>query len=1008
MLGGAGGGSGGQLTGYYRDGAACGPQPELEQLPTPGLDVPGLGEGPEQPHADALGYYAHGEVAGARWVGDGARALGLTGPVDAAALSRFAGLLDGQLDGERVARPVLRDNPAGRLPAAELLHALEEQAGRRGIPVEDLLADATARATFAGLQRRVGQGRDWVHPTIAAELSTTAGLDPHALYRTKDGVDRYADATAAAQVRVNVRRIGLDVTVSAPKSVSVLDGLSTDPKVSEAVRRCHDLAVEEALGYLQRHAGHAFRGHHGDGQQMSTIGTDGWIGAAFTHQTSRADDPQLHTHLVIANVVHGQDGRWSAVDSRAVFRHAKTAGYLYQATLRHHLTAELGVSWTDPVKGVAEILGIPREVLREFSTRRRDILTALHGDKAPEVATTQVMTAGSAARMGARVMTRGRRRAAQAACLATRPGKTHRRPEDLRGWWRDRAHQHGLNPRAPVLTDRTPGRAFGRIRRPPNPPLPKLPSWELLADRLFGPDGLTAKRTDFDARDVVQALCELLPPEATGDAEQLEALAQQLLLHPDAVALEPDPDRGAVFSSRDLLRTEQHALTLAATGTRTPTADRALLAAAFAAQDGATGGLNAEQHRAVVQLTVDPRLATVLVGPAGSGKTATLATLHRYWRSQGRPVLGTALAALTAQRLQHDSGIPASSLAALLHRLDSPDPVTGQREQLPPGAMVVLDEAGMVGTRQLTRLLEHTHRAGGQVLLVGDPAQLGEIDAGGLFRHLAQPSARPAELTGNQRQAAAWERQALLDLRHGHTQRAVTAYAAQGRIISDPDPDQLLQRMAGDYLRSPDRYQTIVLATRRDDVDSLNQLIRQRLQADGQLPADQITLQAPDGTTLHVAVGEQLLNTRNLRTAGGQRLLNGTRLRLIAADQRQVTVDDGSRRHVLDTTTAAGSLRHGYAYTIHKAQGLTVDHSLVLADDLNSNAAYTALSRGRQTNVLYRTGEPDTEQLVRQLRIPTGDQLALTRLPAARARDRTLGIDHPLPPTRDRSLGLER
>jgi conjugative relaxase-like TrwC/TraI family protein len=1002
MLGGSGGGSGGQLTRYYRDGAACGHQPSLEHLPEPGLDVPGLGEVPEQVRAEELRYYTRTGLESARWVGEGVRALGLTGRVDSSGLARFAGLLDGQLDGEQVARPVLRDNPAGRLPVHDLLHAVKTEADIRGVAVEELINDATSKATFAGVQRRVEQGRDWVHPQVVTELCVAAGLDPTSIYTAKDGIDRYGDASSASLERVNVRRIGLDVTVSAPKSVSVLDGVSTDPAVSDVVLRCHNLAVEQALGYLQRHAGHAFRGHHGDGHTMSTIGTDGWIGAAFTHQTSRADDPQLHTHLVIANVLHGADGNWSAVDSRAVFRHAKTAGYLYQATLRHHLTAELGVSWTDPVKGVAEITGISREVLAEFSTRRRDILTALHGDATPELAT----ASAGAGRTGTRVMTRGRRRAAQAACLATRPGKTHRRPEDLRGWWRDRARMHGLSNPATAVPGPSPARGFGWRRGNPTPVLPSL---ELLAGRLFGPDGLTEKRTDFDARDALQALCELLPPEATGDARQLEQLAQQVLTHPDAVELEPDPDRGAVFSSRDLLQTEQTALTLAATATRLPTSDRALLAAAFARQEAAAAAtLSAEQHQAVVKLATDPRLATVLVGPAGSGKTATLATLYHYWRSQGQPVVGTALAALTAQRLQHDSGIPASSLAALLHRLDSPDPRTGQPEQLPGGVVVVVDEAGMVGTRQLTRLLEHTHAAGGQVLLVGDPAQLGEIDAGGLFRHLAQPSARPAELTGNQRQTEAWERQALLDLRHGHTARTVSAYAAQGRIRTDPDRDRLLQRLTDDYLNSPDRNQTVVLATRRDDVDTLNRLIRQRLQADGQLPADTLTLQAPDGTTLPVAVGEQLLNTRNLKTAAGHRLLNGTQLTLVQANQRHLTVDDGTARHVLDTTTAAATLRHGYAYTIHKAQGLTVDHSLVLADDLNSNAAYTAMSRGRRSNVLYRTGEPDTDQLIRQLRTRSGDQLALTRLTASRPRDRTLGGEYVAPPRHERSLGLER
>ena len=857
--------------------------------------------------------------------------------------------------------------------------------------------------------------------------------------------------------RDNVRRLGIDVTVSAPKSVSTLAAVTTNQGAVDAILRCHTLATDEALGYLQRHAGHAFRGHHGDGQTMSTIGTAGWIGAAFTHHTSRADDPQLHTHLVIANVLQGDDGRWSAVDSRAVYRHAKTAGYLYQAALRHHLSDQLGVAWTEVVKGVAEIDGIPKELLTEFSTRRRDILHALNPpgitNAGPGVGIAEPAIASPVPPRGG-VLTRGRRRAAQAACLATRPVKTHLTREQLRTTWRDRAARHGL-PSVDHLLHPTPTTISTPISRPtwtltPAPARPRqhrlvdfltrpgrqatapevdlgraagspgsalvadsvqVPSGEELAARLFGPDGLTQRKTDFDTRDVVQALCELLPPSTTGDAVTLEWLAAQLLDHPDAIRLQEPDDaagdgregvRGPIYSSRDLIATEQRALTLAASVTGPPHADRDALGTAL----NATGEqLSLEQRAAVIRLATDPRLATVLVGPAGSGKTAALATLHCYWAAQQRPVLGVALAALTAQRLQADSGIPSSSLAALLHQLDNPDPVSGKARRLPARAVVVVDEAGMVGTRDLTRLLEHTHHVGGTVLLVGDPAQLGEIDAGGLFRHLAHPTQRPAELTSNQRQVHPWEQQALLDLRHGHTRAAVEAYAAHDRIRTAPDRDTLLTRLAVDYLAS-DRSSgssVTVLAARRDDVTTLNTLIRTGLQARGDLPDDQLVLPSTGGDGLPVTVGDQLLNTRNLTTAAGRRLLNGTRLTVTAANPHAITVTDGTTRHVLDAATAGATLQHGYAVTIHKAQGVTVDHALVLADDLTAQGAYTALSRGRQTNVLYRTGEGDPRpDLVTELSTRSGDQLALPRV-APRARGRGLGLTHE-PPAHTRTL----
>ncbi len=865
-------------------------------------------------------YYANDGHSPGRWLGDGALSLGLDGPLDARGREQFIGLLDGQdLDGNRISRPVVRADPAGSLPAAPLLEALRTVAADRRQSVAELFPDPALRRVVARAQETPAARLD---ARTVAEIAQASGLDPASLYRTARGKDGFGAALRHAGRVIDARRTGIDVTVSAPKSISALAGLA-EPDMARRIEACHIRAVGQALGYLQRHAGHAFRGHHGDGQQLSQVGTDGWIVAAFTHHTSRADDPQLHTHLVVPNLLHGEDRRWSAIDSRAVHRHAKTAGYLYQAALRHEISKDLGLAWTDPVMGVAELAGVPVDVLREFSTRRRQI---------------EVATRGSG------------RKAAQVACLATRPDKSHRPVASLRDQWRTRAERGGFTPPRPTCTTEA-----------------GLPSLEALAQRLLGPEGVTARRTDFDVRDLVQALAEMLPPAASGDGQAIEDLAHQLLLHEDAVALEPES--GAVrWTSRQLVDTERRALQLAATPAAARAVDRGVLAATLANHEELSGA----QRRAVLTIAADQRLAAVLVGPAGSGKTATLATLADLWTRQGRPVVGVALAALTAQRLQADSGIPSRTVASLL---------AGTGDAIPLGAVVVVDEAGMVGTRQLHQLLEQTHRAGGQLLLVGDPAQLPEIDAGGLFRHLARPAARPAVLTGNQRQSQAWEQQSLAALRLGDVEKALRSYAAHDRVTTNPDRDELLGQLADDYLDAGLGQDAVVLATRRRDVTDLNGLIRSRLQDRGALGPDVDSL--PGG--LDLAPGDELITTRPVRTAARQKLLNGTRLRLAGVSSRQVTVEDGTTRYVLDRATAAASLQHGYALTIHKAQGLTVDTALVLTDGLSHNAAYTALSRGRERNQLY-LHEPDPERpaldvLAAQLRLPAGDELAVLRLP---------------------------
>src|SRR4051794_12060991 len=219
--------------------------------------------------------------------------------------------------------------------------------------------------------------------------------------------------------RWNASRVpGFDLTFSAPKSASVLFGVG-DETMRWAIRAAHDLAVADAFDYVERHAAVTRRGAGG----VHRIAGRGLVAAAFGHRTSRAGDPQLHTHVLVANVTLGADGRWSALDGRQIYAHAKTAGYIYEARLRAELTRELGVEWTPVRNGIADVAGAPPAVLRAFSRRRVEIEAemARHGTK-------------SAA-------------AAQVAALETRRSKDYRvAPEQLVPEWRRRAASLGLTP----------------------------------------------------------------------------------------------------------------------------------------------------------------------------------------------------------------------------------------------------------------------------------------------------------------------------------------------------------------------------------------------------------------------------------------------------------------------------------------------------------------------------------------------------------------------------------
>jgi ATP-dependent exoDNAse (exonuclease V) alpha subunit len=371
----------------------------------------------------------------------------------------------------------------------------------------------------------------------------------------------------------------------------------------------------------------------------------------------------------------------------------------------------------------------------------------------------------------------------------------------------------------------------------------------------------------------------------------------------------------------------------------------------------------------VAALANAPGLA-VVVGPAGAGKTAALAAATPTWRSEGRPVTGAALAAVTARRLEHATGIPSMSLARVLADANAAHPDTGRPAGLSRGGVLVVDEASMVDTRTLAALLTHTKAADATLVLVGDPAQLPEIGAGGLFAALARHPTR--SLADNRRQVESWERRALADLRAGDSEAAIAAYAARQRLHTAPS-GELPERVVADYLRLRDQAdqpdQIVMLAVRRADVALLNQAVREQLLAAGQLGEPAVVVGAD--RQREYRPGDLVIVTANDHRRG---LLNGTRATLTHVDGQQRTLTlatDDHRRITMPAGWAADRLDHGYALTCHKAQGATLDTALLYgAGTLAREAGYVGLSRGRRANHLYvpddiAPDEPEDSRLVK-------------------------------------------
>jgi conjugative relaxase-like TrwC/TraI family protein len=776
-----------------------------------------------------------------------------------------------------------------------------------------------------------------------------------------------------------------DATFCAPKSVSLLYALGS-PEVSNEVRNATDAAVAASFEVLQRVACRVRRGAGG----KTVLDGGGFVGASFRHRTSRAGDPHLHTHVLVTNVAHCEvDDRWTALDARLLYGWASPVGHLYEAHLRWELTHRLGVQWQPVKNGIADIAGIDRGVLREFSTRRKEIEAHLeeYGQSSAK--------------------------AAQVATYATRRPKDHTLDAGtMRERWWERARDHGLDP------ERLDG-VTGRSRDPL--PVDRRALFEWLSSE----QGLTARASSFGERDVLKAICNALPGGAPVPAildltEQFLTSNHVLMVRGhDTVTIRrkdgtivPAPVGESKWTTPDLIEVEI-ALVCAAENAQASGAGQATpeaLEEAIAARPTLTG----EQDAMVRAVCSSGDGVEVVEGAAGAGKTFALAAARDAWRNSGFQVIGCSLAARAAKQLETDAGIPAATLHRVLADLDA------GRLRLDDHCVVVVDEAAMVGTRQLHGLVDHTTKAGAKVVLVGDPFQLPEIDAGGAFRGL-QARLGASQLVDNRRQTEAWEREALAELRTGDADQAVDAYLAHDRVHSTDAHQQLVT----DWLRAWTAGEDVLMvALRMADVDRLNTAARATLQRWGDLPADQVHLGGRG-----YAVGDQVLALRNDHAMG---LLNGTRGEITAIDttRHELTIHITSRHDVSVpfAYAEAGHLTHGYATTIHKAQGATVDRCLALLDDTTTREAiYTALSRGRHGNDAYvvqverradeRHGPESDRDPFESLRANVsrsgGDVLAIDQLRARRAE--LAGVLSSGPPdvrenvaSLDRQLGRSR
>ncbi|MET3472912.1 conjugative relaxase-like TrwC/TraI family protein [Novosphingobium sp. 1529] len=802
-------------------------------------------------------------------------------------------------------------------------------------------------------------------------------------------------------------RAGWDITLSAPKSVSIMAEVAGDQRLIAA----HREAVHIAMTHVEQHMA-ATRVREGGQTVRETTGN--LVIASFQHGTSRAQDPQLHTHNVVMNATHDEDGRWRSLEPRAIYQLQKQIGAIYGQELALKVR-ELGYEIEAGKNSQFEIKGVSSEIIATFSTRSAAIEAKL-----AERGTSRIEA--SAAEK-------------QIATLATRPAKVAADPAALVEEWREKASRAGFDSAA----------RLGLIEQAQKRAASSAYQGELAIDATVANRAVAQAAEKLGERQSVFASAALHEEAGRiglgkiGYAE-ISAAVKAATSAGNLIERTFVDRRGAAFSgftTRENVEIETSMLKIEAKGrgALAPIASplSAAKAVANAAMRAERAGMawNAEQRAATQQLLTSRCRITALQGYAGTAKTTTvLATFAREAEAQGASVKALAPTAAAAMVLGEALGARGETVARHL--------LTPQRTNSGQPAVWIVDEASLLSARDTARLFAQAEKDNARVILVGDVQQLGSVEAGAAFAQLQGAGMNTARLHDIVRQTNLATKEAVLASIEGDARRALAALdRGGGRIVESADRAERFAAMATHYagLDKAVRARTLVIEPSREGRDALTVEIRDALTRAGALsgPAVRmrslankgltrvdardplaydkgdivrftrdyvdkgvvrgeayrvesidpdkaaITLKSEDGREvdwrlrqwgatnsqafvpqkLDLKVGDRIQFTRNDREAGR---INGDRGEVIAVDEqsRSATIRTArGKKETLQLDSARDQhIRHAYVDTAFAAQGRTADHVLIHADSKATNLVdqksfYVGLSRARATATVF-------------------------------------------------------
>lgn len=795
---------------------------------------------------------------------------------------------------------------------------------------------------------------------------------------------------------------GYDLTFSPVKSVSVLWGLA-DKDTSKMIAKLHHEAVAETLAWAEQTCLFSRRGSQGIAQLPAL----GMVASEFTHFETRGGDPDLHSHVLVANRVQTKDGSWVTIDGRPLFEYKQTLSGRYNAILQHKLQHEMGVMFTPRMRAadkpaVWEVEGVSDEVIEMFSSRRQ-MAKPVH-DR---------MVAEWVQKHGTQPTRQQLYEIWQAAILETRDAKKPAESLDsLRAQWAEVVGQRSSEEDQAALEklcentartaakteqedDATAGAEGEKVAEDKAILFDFEQHHEAVAAQAM--EMVQSRRATFKRSHVDTAIAQELRGFVFADDQARDTAHEQMVEHVmESIALCLTPDelldlpkalqrwdgKGVdrlfnceVYTTAEQLRRERKVIE----ATKDPLAlfvsEREIAAELkrFERKNGFS--LNPGQASMVQHFLTSGTVVSAAVGPAGTGKTTSMAVVARLWQRQGRNVWGLAPSSAAATVLEADIETTCKTVDWLTFQwaqlkeqgLSDQEIVSGEHWPIKAGDMLLVDEAGMVSTSRMAMLTDIAYASGAKICMVGDPYQLDAVETGGLFRTIVN-QARTPELQEVMRMKVRdhdgtvrlddEQAQASMDLRVGkNIDEAIRVYESRNWITGGAHQDMLIA-VTEAYLNDVDAGKTtLAMASTNTDVTAMNEIIQQAMVERGKVDLS-TTIMLADG--LSAGVGDKVCARQNMfieqDSGRAVRVYNGQQFVISEIHGSGIVgVDVRSGKKVwLDQDYISQHAQLAYAATLHRAQGATVDtgHALItpMAD---RNAAYVAITRGKWANKMY-------------------------------------------------------